>query len=115
MFLLQEQFKSGLVSQTEEVKKEAQKLLEEFHDSAPFAADISSDEALSSIAEMRAHLVTLKKGDIDIRKGLGMFKIDPLICKEIPILEKVIQHCSSLFFNISATVCVSFKFYSHLI
>ena len=77
------------MGQSEELKKEAQKALEEYTQRGPFTSDKSPAEALAVVAEMRTMLNMLKEQEMAIRKGLGMFKIDQPLSKELQMLEKV--------------------------
>lgn len=88
-FPAQEQFKTGLMNASEELKKEAAKAVEEFTTKGPFTSDKSPKEALASIAEFRAMLNALKEQEETIRKGLGMFKIDQPLSKDLQFMEKV--------------------------
>lgn len=88
-FPAQEQFKTGLMNASEELKQEAAKAVEEFTTKGPFTSDKSPKEALASIAEFRAMLNALKEQEETIRKGLGMFKIDQPLSKDLQFMEKV--------------------------
>ncbi|KAL8578358.1 hypothetical protein ACOMHN_031732 [Nucella lapillus] len=83
-----EHFKSSLMGQSNDVKNEAQKAMEEFSTKGPFTSDKTPKDALAYVAEMRQMLNTLKEQDALIRKGLGMFKIDHPVPKELLLLEK---------------------------
>lgn len=48
-------------------------------------------KALSSIDQMRAKLNKLKEEEIELRKGLGIFKIDHPFSKDIQNVEKDIE------------------------
>ena len=74
---------------SEELKKDAAKAVEEFTTKGPFTSDKSPKEALASIAEFRAMLNALKEQEETIRKGLGMFKIDQPLSKDLQFMEKV--------------------------
>ncbi|XP_076454460.1 dynein axonemal heavy chain 2-like [Babylonia areolata] len=83
-----EYFKTALMGQSNDVKNEAQKAIEEFAEKGPFTSDKSPDDALAYVAEMRKLLNSLKEQDATIRKGLGMFKIDHPVPKELLQMEK---------------------------
>jgi len=74
---------------SEELKKDAAKAVEEFTTKGPFTSAKSPKEALASIAEFRAMLNALKEQEETIRKGLGMFKIDQPLSKDLQFMEKV--------------------------
>lgn len=95
--VLQERFKTGLLAQSEEFKKQVHNLVDEFTTKGPFTSNISTEEAVSNIQAIRDQLNTLKKQEQDIRKGLNIFKIDQPPSKEVANLEKVrlyIQTCA---------------------
>jgi hypothetical protein len=77
------------MNQADDLKKEAAKALEDFQANAPFTADFTATQALDQIAAMRAHLNMLKAQEAEIRKGLGIFKIDHPMSKDLQALEKV--------------------------
>jgi hypothetical protein len=77
------------MNQADDLKKEAVKALEDFQANAPFTADFTATHALDQIAAMRAHLNMLKAQEAEIRKGLGIFKIDHPMSKDLQALEKV--------------------------
>ena len=87
--VLQEKFKSGLLAQSEEFKKQVHNLLDEFATKGPFTSNITTEEAMSNVQAIRDQLNALKKQEQDIRKGLNIFKIDQPPSKEIANLEKV--------------------------
>lgn len=63
--------------------------MEEFTTKGPFTSNISTEEALKSIETIRAQLNALKEQEQQLRRGLGIFKIDQPPSKEIAALEKV--------------------------
>jgi len=87
--VLQEKFKSGLLAQSEEFKKQVHNLLDEFATKGPFTSNITTEEAMSNVQAIRDQLNALKKQEQDIKKGLNIFKIDQPPSKEIANLEKV--------------------------
>lgn len=68
---------------------EAVKALDDFQTTGPFSSASSPKDALAMIAEMRAQLNALKEQEAQIRRGLGIFKIDCPLSKELQTLEKV--------------------------
>ena len=74
--------------QADDLKKDAAKMVEEFNTTAPFSADFSPEQALSMIADMRAKVAAMKAQEAEIRKGLGMFKIDQPPNRELQMLER---------------------------
>lgn len=96
MFIcVQEKFRSGLLAQSEEFKKQVHNLVDEFSTKGPFTSNIPTAEALENINNIRAQMEALKKQEQEIRKGLNIFKIDQPPSKEIANLEKVL----SLFYS----------------
>lgn len=90
MFIrVQEKFRSGLLAQSEEFKKQVHNLVDEFSTKGPFTSNIPTAEALENINNIRAQMEALKKQEQEIRKGLNIFKIDQPPSKEIANLEKV--------------------------
>ena len=47
--MLQEKFKTGLLAQSEEFKKQVASLIDEFQNKGPFTSNIPTDEALTNI------------------------------------------------------------------
>ena len=86
---MQEKFKSSLLAQSEEFKKQVHNLLEEFNTKGPFTSGIKTADALENIDTIKAQLDALKKQEQDIRRGLNIFKIDQPPSKEIAALDKV--------------------------
>ena len=89
MFYFQEKFKSGLLAQAEEFKKQVHNLIDEFTTKGPFLSSIGTAEAIENIGGIREALNTLKKQEQDIRRGLNIFKIDQPPSKEVANLDKV--------------------------
>ena len=87
--IFQEKFKTGLLAQSEEFKKQVGSLMDDFHIKGPFASSHSSDHALQNINNNRQQLNTLKEQEQQLRRGLGIFKIEQPTSKEIAQLEKV--------------------------
>ena len=50
---LQEKFKTGLLAQSEEFKKQVASLVDEFQTKGPFTANIPTEEALANIASKK--------------------------------------------------------------
>jgi len=82
-----EKFRAKLLQQSEEFKKNVTDLLAEFHTRGPFSADIGSAEAMRFIAELELSLDKLKDEELELRKGLGIFKIDHAFSKDIKTVE----------------------------
>ncbi|KAL8578353.1 Dynein heavy chain 2, axonemal [Nucella lapillus] len=86
-----ERFRSNLLAQSEEFKKHVANLMEEFTTKGPFTSNIPTDEALKSVEGIRAQLNALKEQEQQLRRGLGIFKIDQPPSKEIAALEKDLE------------------------
>ena len=86
---MQERFKTGLLQQAEEFKKQAAELLRNFEANGPFTSSIGTDDALAKIQEMYAEMDALKELEKTIRRGLNIFKIDQPPSKDIDALNKV--------------------------
>ncbi|XP_053403795.1 dynein axonemal heavy chain 2-like isoform X4 [Mercenaria mercenaria] len=86
-----EKFKSNLLGQSEEFKKQVHNLLDEFTTKGPFMSSISTGDALENISNIRAQMEALKKQEADIRRGLNIFKIDQPPSKEIATLDKDLE------------------------
>ncbi|XP_025080372.1 dynein heavy chain 2, axonemal-like isoform X3 [Pomacea canaliculata] len=82
------EFKKGLLQESEDFKKATQDALHEFAVNGPFTSAISPQDALATIAQMRAHLNALREEEARLRKGLGMFSLDLPLSKEIQQLER---------------------------
>ena len=87
--MFQEKFKTGLLAQSEDFKKQVSCLVDDFHTKGPFTSNIGTGEALENIANIRASLMALKDQELVLRKGLSIFKIDQPPSKEVANLEKV--------------------------
>ena len=86
-----DRFKAKLLQQSEEFKKNVNELVSEFRTKGPFSADIKPDEALTIIEQMKARLAKLKEEEQELRRGLGIFRIDHPFSKDIQNLEKDIE------------------------
>ncbi|XP_052234681.1 dynein axonemal heavy chain 2-like isoform X14 [Dreissena polymorpha] len=86
-----EKFKSNLLGQSEEFKKQVHNLLDEFVTKGPFTSNIGTGDALENITAIRTQMEALKKQEADIRRGLNIFKIDQPPSKEIATLEKDLE------------------------
>ncbi|XP_052771287.1 dynein axonemal heavy chain 2-like isoform X2 [Mya arenaria] len=86
-----EKFKTNLLGQSEEFKKQVHNLVDEFITKGPFTSTIATAEALENIANIRAQMEALKKQEAEIRKGLNIFKIDQPPSKEIGNLDKDLE------------------------
>jgi len=89
LVVLQEKFKTGLLAQSEDFKKQVNSLVEEFHSKGPFSSAVNSENALALIANMRTQLQGLKDQEQQLRRGLGIFKIDQPPSKDITRMEHV--------------------------
>ncbi|GFR64149.1 dynein, axonemal, heavy chain 2 [Elysia marginata] len=87
-----ERFRTGLLQQAEEFKKQAADLLREFENNGPFTSNIKTDEALANIEAVRAQMDALKEQEQTIRRGLNIFKIDQPPSKDIGTLEKDMEN-----------------------
>lgn len=79
----------SLLTQSDEFKKQVASLLKGFVNEGPFASTIPTQDALQNIQEYREQLEALKAQEKQLRRGLGIFKIDQPPSKEIASLEKV--------------------------
>ena len=89
IFLSQEKFRSDLLHSSEDFKKTVSTLAEDFETNGPFTDQVSVEEALQYIANMRQNLNSLKEKEDNIRRGLNIFKIDQPPSHLIVSLEKV--------------------------
>lgn len=83
-----EKFKTSLLAQSEELKKQVHAVLEDFKKEGPFSAAIKSTDALERVHKYRALVVGFKEQENELRNGLSIFKIDHPSSKEISLLEK---------------------------
>ena len=90
---LQEKFKTGLLAQSEDFKKQVNSLVEDFHSNGPFSSAVTSENAIALINNMRAQLQGLKDQEQQLRRGLGIFKIDQPPSKDITRMEHVSRGC----------------------
>ncbi|KAK7102408.1 hypothetical protein V1264_020630 [Littorina saxatilis] len=86
-----ERFKVSLLTQSDEFKKQVASLLKGFVNEGPFASTIPTQDALQNIQEYREQLEALKAQEKQLRRGLGIFKIDQPPSKEIASLEKDLE------------------------
>ncbi|XP_030578556.1 dynein heavy chain 2, axonemal [Archocentrus centrarchus] len=87
-----EKFKNGLILSSEEFKKKVEGTVQEFNAKGPFYSALSTDVALTQIAEHRSQLEILKQEENTIRDGLSFFKIEQAPSKSIRALEKDLDH-----------------------
>jgi dynein heavy chain, axonemal len=85
----QDKFKAGLLTQSEEFKKQVVLLLEEFRAKGPFGSHIQIAAAFASIASFKEQLQQLREDEASLRKGLAIFKIDLPPSKDIAKTEGV--------------------------
>lgn len=88
---LREKFKSKLLQMSEEFKKSVSELMTDFKTKGPFTSSTTPEEALSQIEEMKQRLAKLKLEEQELRRGLGIFRIDHPLSKDIVNLEKDIE------------------------
>ena len=88
---LREKFKSRLLQQSEEYKRSVAELSLDFKSKGPFTSSTTPEEALGQIAAMKQRLAKLKDEELELRRGLGIFRIDHPLSKEIVNLEKEIE------------------------
>lgn len=86
-----DRFKTKLLQQSEDFKKNVNDLVSDFKTKGPFSAEMKPEEALAMIEQMKARLVKLKEEEQELRKGLGIFRIDHPFSKDIQNLEKDIE------------------------
>ena len=89
MLFKQDKFKAGLLSQSEDFKKQVTTLLEEFRAKGPFGSHIPCETALASLATIREQVTALRDEEAVLRKGLAIFKIDLPPSKDISKIEVV--------------------------
>ena len=87
--ITQEKFKTGLLAQSDEFKKQVNSLVDEFHSKGPFSSTVTTQEALASIQALRRQMSDLKEQEMTLRRGLGIFKIDQPPSKEVTRMETV--------------------------
>ncbi|XP_013412698.1 dynein heavy chain 2, axonemal [Lingula anatina] len=86
-----EKFKTGLLAQAEEFKKQVAALLSDFSKNGPFSGSLGTEAALVQVAEIKAQVNNFKEQEQQLRRGLGIFKIDQPPSKDIGVLEKDIE------------------------
>ncbi|XP_064639639.1 dynein axonemal heavy chain 2-like isoform X2 [Lineus longissimus] len=91
-----EKFKTSLLAQSDEFKKQVANLVHDFHSKGPFTSAIPTDEALGQIEEYHGQLDALKKQEAMIRKGLNIFKIDQPPSKDVAALEKDLEYIETI-------------------
>ncbi|CAF1063283.1 unnamed protein product [Rotaria sordida] len=88
---LREKFKSKLLQQSEDFKKSVSELVSDFKTNGPFTSSTTPEEALNQIDAMKQRLTKLKEEEQELRRGLGIFRIDHPLSKDIQNLEKDIE------------------------
>ncbi|CAL1538804.1 unnamed protein product [Lymnaea stagnalis] len=91
-----ERFKTGLLQQAEDFKKQAAELLKDFETNGPFTSSIKTADALSAIEQVYSQMETLKEQEQVIRKGLNIFKIEQPPSKDIAALEKDLENLKAV-------------------
>ncbi|XP_061620043.1 LOW QUALITY PROTEIN: dynein axonemal heavy chain 2 [Phyllopteryx taeniolatus] len=81
-------FKSDLLSSSEELTETIHTAVQEFNTTGPFDPTIGTKRALTMTAEHRNHLEALKEEENLILQGLNFFKIEQEPSKTIQALEK---------------------------
>lgn len=64
-------------------------LLDNFKKDGPFSASLVCDDALQKVSGFKDSVTLLKDQEAQIRRGLGIFKIDQPPNKDISGLDKV--------------------------
>ncbi|CAM9230700.1 unnamed protein product, partial [Lampetra planeri] len=83
-----EHFRSGLLHSADEFKRRVQSLVDDFHTHGPFGSAVSCDDALGQVSNLRGQLNGLKLEESDLRRGLGIFKMEQSPNKEMQALDK---------------------------
>ncbi|XP_074657783.1 dynein axonemal heavy chain 2-like [Tubulanus polymorphus] len=91
-----EKFKTQLLAQADEYKKQVANLSLDFHTKGPFSSQVVTDDALAQITEYFSQMSALKEEDARIRRGLGIFKIEQPPNKEMEKLEKDLEHVQTV-------------------
>ncbi|XP_065175861.1 dynein axonemal heavy chain 2-like isoform X2 [Sycon ciliatum] len=91
-----ESFRAGLLQSAEELKRNVMQACDDFQHKGPYSNAVSTQDALGFIANMRETLRRLNKDESDVRRGLGLFKIDQPPSKEMSGLEKDLDLLESL-------------------
>lgn len=68
-------------------------LVDNFKKDGPFSASLACPEALEKVATFKDQVTSLKDQEAQIRRGLGIFKIEQPPNKDIATLDKVTVHC----------------------
>jgi len=89
VYRVQDKFKTGLLSSSEEFKRQVLALLEDFRAKGPFGSHILCTKAFEIIANIKLQLIQLKEDEASLRRGLAIFKIDLPPSKEIAKVEVV--------------------------
>ena len=80
-----------MLAQSEEFKKSASSLLDEFTSKGPFASNIKPVDALAEIERYRQQMEALRETEATLRRGLNIFKIDQPPSKDIAKLESEME------------------------
>ncbi|KAM4675882.1 dynein axonemal heavy chain 2 [Discoglossus pictus] len=83
-----EKFKTSLLQSSEEFKKKAHSLLEDFASNGPFSSSVGCDAAQEQINLTRQMMIAMKEEENTIRSGLVMFKVEQPSFKDLNVLEK---------------------------
>ena len=91
----------------DELKKSVVVLADDFESNGPFTDDVNVADALAYISAARKRLGELKAEEDQIRKGLGIFKLDQPPSHVLQSIEKVFIAYSTIFlFLILMLYCV---------
>ncbi|CAJ1086733.1 dynein heavy chain 2%2C axonemal-like [Xyrichtys novacula] len=87
-----EKFKNNFILSSEELKRKALAILQDFNSTGPFDSALSTETALKQVAEHHNRLEALKQEEASVLHGLSFFKIEQPPNKNIHTLEKDINH-----------------------
>ena len=85
-----------MLAQSEEFKKSANTLLDEFTVKGPFASNIKPVDALAEIERYRQQMEALRETEATLKRGLGIFKIDQPPSKDIAKLEAEMEQLQTI-------------------
>ncbi|XP_075910822.1 dynein axonemal heavy chain 2-like [Petromyzon marinus] len=91
-----EHFRSGLLHSADEFKRRVQSLVDDFHTHGPFSSAVSCGDALGQVCNLRGQLNGLKLEENDLRRGLGIFKMEQAPSKEMQALDKDLELLESV-------------------
>ncbi|KAF6017599.1 hypothetical protein EB796_024080 [Bugula neritina] len=91
-----EKFKTSLLGQAEDFKKQVHSLVDNFKKDGPFSASLACPEALEKVATFKDQVTSLKDQEAQIRRGLGIFKIEQPPNKDIATLDKDLDYIEQI-------------------